>query len=128
MRALNGLSTAARAEFVRVWSSLDLADRAAVQRVLMRFWPELVGRYGEMAAVLAGDVFELQADDLGIEPPEIGNGNPLRGLDVLTPGDFAAIARRHRFEPFQTVDAVVAALRSECALKEDGRRGRMGFI
>lgn len=68
VRALNGLSTAARAEFVREWSSLDLADRAAVQRVLMRFWPELIGKYGDMAAALAGDVFELQADDLGIEP------------------------------------------------------------
>jgi SpoVK/Ycf46/Vps4 family AAA+-type ATPase len=34
----------------------------------------------------------------------------LHGLDVLTPGDFAAIARRHRFEPFRSAKAIAASV------------------
>lgn len=41
----------------------------------------------------------------------------LRSLRNLTPGDFAAVARQHRFRPIVSADALVAALSRECALK-----------
>ena len=47
---------------------------------------------------------------------------------MLTPGDFAAVARRHRFEPFADVDGVVAALEAECRLKPGVATRRIGFV
>lgn len=52
----------------------------------------------------------------------------LQGLRQLTPGDFAAVARRHRFAPFAHVDDWLHALAEECRLKPPCGRGNMGFM
>lgn len=52
----------------------------------------------------------------------------LSNVRVLTPGDFASVARRHRFEPFADVDGVVAALEAECRLKPAAATRRIGFV
>ena len=67
-RALNGLSAKARGDFMKVWSQLDQTDAAATRRVLMAFWPDLLTTYGGMASALAADVFEVQAEALGVKP------------------------------------------------------------
>jgi hypothetical protein len=46
---------------------------------------------------------------------------------VLTPGDFAGLARRHRFSPFTSCEAVVDGLLQECALKR-GQGAAIGFL
>ncbi|MCL7744266.1 AAA family ATPase [Guyparkeria hydrothermalis] len=51
----------------------------------------------------------------------------LHDLHNLTPGDFAAVSRRHRFEPFATAEELVSALRDESRHKPDGRERRIGF-
>ncbi|HEY9193006.1 MAG TPA: ATP-binding protein [Methyloversatilis sp.] len=51
-----------------------------------------------------------------------------RRLDRLTPGDFAVLARQHRFRPFGCVQTVLDALQAECTLKEGGLRSAMGFV
>lgn len=50
----------------------------------------------------------------------------LSQLAVLTPGDFAAVARRCRFTKLETPDAWIAALEEECAFK-DAAQARIGF-
>jgi len=64
----------------------------------------------------------------------LGIGNPQRGLRRnldrlvnLTPGDFAAVARQHRFRPIKTATTLITALHAECALKEGVRAG-IGFV
>lgn len=52
----------------------------------------------------------------------------LRRLTTVTPGDFAAVARRHRFQPFSGAYDVVAALEEESRLKQAGVPRRMGFV
>ena len=47
-------------------------------------------------------------------------------LQRLTPGDFAAVLRQHRFNPIQSPAKLVAALEAECAVKE-GFKGSIGF-
>ena len=47
-------------------------------------------------------------------------------LENLTPGDFAATIRQHRFRPFVDVAEFTRALASECALKEGPKHG-IGF-
>ncbi|MDR0379283.1 MAG: AAA family ATPase [Candidatus Accumulibacter sp.] len=45
----------------------------------------------------------------------------------LTPGDYAVVARRHRFAPYRDAGAVVEDLRAEAALRQPVGR-RMGFL
>lgn len=81
-RALAVLSGHARRDFLRVWSTLDHSDFAAIRRVLDDFWPELIGHYGEMAAALGADDFVLQAADIGLrgEPQLVRAVDPERAL------------------------------------------------
>lgn len=51
----------------------------------------------------------------------------LARLNNLTPGDFAAVLRQHRFRPMQCADALVSALEAECDVKE-GKKRAMGFV
>lgn len=66
----------------------------------------------------------------GIEPP--ADSDPLRArlaaLRALTPGDFAAVARRHRFETFRHPEGLVSALEVECQAKPGMTTRRMGFV
>ena len=51
----------------------------------------------------------------------------LARLSTLTPGDFAAVERRHRFQPLASPDEFVRALADECAQKAPASRGSIGF-
>jgi SpoVK/Ycf46/Vps4 family AAA+-type ATPase len=48
-------------------------------------------------------------------------------LNRLTPGDFAAVLRQHRFRPIESPVALVAALEAECAVKEGGKAA-IGYL
>jgi hypothetical protein len=52
----------------------------------------------------------------------------LKALALLTPGDFAAVARRGRFKPFASADELAGALLAECRLKSTGQQRPIGFI
>ncbi|WP_051603068.1 AAA family ATPase [Simplicispira psychrophila] len=51
----------------------------------------------------------------------------LSQLPQLTPGDFVAAMRQHRFAPLADTQALLKLLQAECALKEDTGR-RIGFV
>ncbi len=48
-------------------------------------------------------------------------------LPMLTQGDFAAVARRHRFAPFENENEWIDALEDECRLKQGKVPRRIGF-
>lgn len=48
-------------------------------------------------------------------------------LTNITPGDFAAIRRQHKFNPVQSADQLVALLEEESKLKQDKKGQRIGF-
>ncbi|MCC6561329.1 MAG: ATP-binding protein [Xanthomonadales bacterium] len=107
--------------FIASTNLMDVLDQAALRRFDLKL------KLGYLKPDQASDLLQVVCADLGLDATESGMVGLLRGLDVLTPGDFAAMARLHRFEPFRSAEALAVALRSECALKEDGRRHRMGF-
>ena len=51
----------------------------------------------------------------------------LAPLHQLTPGDFAAALRQHRFAPLADAPALLKVLQAECALKENAGQ-RIGFV
>jgi len=46
----------------------------------------------------------------------------------LTPGDFAAVARQHRFRAIGSPAVLVQALQAECDVKQGGKKAVVGFI
>ena len=50
------------------------------------------------------------------------------GWDIpATPGDFANVARQHRFRKFVNPEGFITAVVHECRMKEGGDRKRVGF-
>lgn len=49
-------------------------------------------------------------------------------LRNLTPGDFAAVARRHRFAPFDNLDEWLRAIKAECEIKQESKSRSIGFL
>lgn len=68
------------------------------------------------------------ARSLGLPPPEAALRPALDDLKVLTPGDFATVARQARFRPIRDASALVEALAAECAARSVGARRTIGFI
>ncbi|QNA90286.1 ATP-binding protein [Massilia sp. Dwa41.01b] len=90
---MNGLDPAALRRFdLKVRFDFLLPDQAAL----------LLARYS------AG---------LGLAPATQTDLDRLRSLRNVTPGDFAAVVRQHRFRPVVSAAALVEALAQECSLK-----------
>ena len=51
----------------------------------------------------------------------------IESLECVTPGDFAAVARRHRFQPMTNAGAFAQALIEDCTMKTEHAR-RIGFV
>ena len=99
---------------------LDALDAAALRRFDVKLHFGFLRR--EQVLSLAG----AQAQALGLALGA-AQQQQLAAMSHLTPGDFAAVARRHRFAPFADDTAWVAALAAECTLKPQATR-KMGFI
>lgn len=99
---------------------LDALDAAALRRFDVKLHFGFLRR--EQILSLAG----AQAQALGLALGA-AQQQQLAAMSHLTPGDFAAVARRHRFSPFADDTAWVAALAAECTLKPQAAR-KMGFI
>lgn len=108
--------------FIASTNLMDALDQAAFRRFDLKL------KLGYLLPEQAAELFLATCAHLRIDTSEAHVPTMFRGIDILTPGDFASIARRHRFQPFRNANAIATALRSECALKEDGRRNRIGFV
>ena len=75
----------------------------------------------------SADAGALTSTFLELAPPEKAELARVRRLALLTPGDFAALARRHRFTPFTGCTRFVDGLEQECPLKR-GKSAGIGFL
>ena len=75
----------------------------------------------------AWDLFKSHCASLGLALPRKGLKSMVQQVSNLTPGDFAALARRHNFHPITSARALLQALEHECGLKESKGR-RIGFV
>ena len=75
------------------------------------------------------DFAKQQAGILGLPLLSEEDLSQIESLNLLTPGDFAAVARRHQFSPFQKVQDWVIALQGECEVNPEfsATTRRIGF-
>jgi transitional endoplasmic reticulum ATPase len=107
--------------FIASTNLMDSLDPA----VLRRF--DLKVKFGYLGADQAGSLLARYCQALGLPAPDDSSKLAVRRLHHLTPGDYAAILRRHRFQPVATVAQLVEILQGECALKGETRHP-VGFV
>ena len=73
------------------------------------------------------DFAKQQAEKLNLGEWNETHSERLLELNLLTPGDFAAVARRHNFSPFDNLEDWLEALCGECRVKPAFSRKKVGF-
>jgi SpoVK/Ycf46/Vps4 family AAA+-type ATPase len=98
--------------FIASTNLMEGLDPAALRRF------DLKVKFGYLQPSQARELLSRYCQALKIAPPGPEDIARVSRLSVLTPGDFAAVARQSRFRPIESAAALIAALASECALKE----------
>lgn len=107
--------------FIASTNLMDDLDQAALRRFDMKIF------FGPLKPEQAWELLRRYCGMLELSPPEIGLRPRLNRLDTLTPGDFAAVSRQHRFCTMEDAEALLRGLEDECAAKTGTRRSVIGF-
>ena len=100
---------------------IDGLDQAAMRRFDLKLY------FDYLAEEQAWQLFQHHCHGLGLTPDNI-NRQRIKRLDRLTPGDFAAVARRARFAGFGNAAELANGLAEELDLKTDNTARPIGFI
>jgi SpoVK/Ycf46/Vps4 family AAA+-type ATPase len=107
--------------FIASTNLMDGLEPAALRRF------DLKVRFDFLKPDQAWELMRRHCGALDLAEPSHDLRAQLERLGKLTPGDFAAVARQHRFRPLESAAMLLTALSGECALKQGGRGG-MGFV
>lgn len=107
--------------FIASTNLMDGLDQAALRRF------DLKVKFDYLKIDQAAELLRRHCQGLGIPvPPSPDLLAHLSRLQTLTPGDFAAVIRQHRFRAFTSSSELLTALEGECALKPGAKRA-IGF-
>ena len=107
--------------FVASTNLMEGLDQAALRRF------DLKVKFDFMRADQASDLLCRHCAELELPPPLPDEKARISRLQSLTPGDFAAVLRQHRFRPMTSAATLVSALEAECAVKQ-GMNRAIGFL
>lgn len=108
--------------FIASTNLMEGLDEASLRRFDMKV------RFDYLAPDQAWNLLSKQVAALGLPEPSAELRPRLSRLACLTPGDFAAIARQHRFRPLVHAEDVLRALEIEVSLKRHGATRSIGFV
>lgn len=94
--------------------------------LLRRF--DLKLRFNYLTTDQAWQLFIRQCLAIGLAFPPLSMQEKLARVRRLTPDDFFAVARQHRFQPITSSQALIDALIAECTLKDDAQMPTTDFI
>ena len=102
---------------------IEVLDPAALRRFDLKL------KFDYLTLPQRLDFAKQQAEILGLPLLSEEDLGQIESLNLLTPGDFAAVARRHQFSPFQKVQDWLSALQGECEVKPafSATTRRIGF-
>lgn len=107
--------------FIASTNLMDGLDQAALRRF------DLKVKFDFLRPDQACELLRRHCAALGLPAATADVMTRLSQLQQLTPGDFAAVMRQHRFRPIESAWGLVAALEGECAAKEVPKRS-IGFV
>jgi AAA+ superfamily predicted ATPase len=97
--------------FIASTNLMDGIDPAALRRFDLKIRFDFL--LPDQAVALLG----RYCPNLSLPAPAPDDLARLRRLSTLTPGDFAAVTRQHRFRPFTSCASLVLSLEQECSIK-----------
>ena len=102
---------------------IEVLDPAALRRFDLKL------KFDYLTLPQRLDFAKQQAEILGLPLLSEEDLGQIESLNLLTPGDFAAVARRHQFSPFQKMQDWLMALQGECEVKPafSATTRRIGF-
>ena len=102
---------------------IEVLDPAALRRFDLKL------KFDYLTLKQRLDFAKQQAEILGLPSLSEEDLGQIESLNLLTPGDFAAVARRHQFSPFHKVQDWLMALQGECEVKPafSATTRRIGF-
>ena len=107
--------------FIASTNLMNGLDQAALRRF------DLKVKFDFLRPDQAWELLRRHCGELRLTPPQADLNAKIACLTRLTPGDFAAVVRQHRFRPIESAVALVSALEAECVVKEDMKRS-IGFL
>lgn len=107
--------------FVASTNLVDGLDQAALRRF------DLKAKFDFLRPDQGVALLHRHCEMLGLTVPNEDEERTLRCCLKLTPGDYAAVLRQHRFRLLKTAGQWVAMLQAECAFKQ-GSDSAMGFL
>lgn len=108
--------------FIASTNLMDNLDAAALRRF------DLKVQFHYMKQDQARLLYQRHSDAMSLSNPGESVWRVLDGLHTLAPGDFAVVARQHRFKPFEDHVGVLEALRAEVGLKPGAQSRGIGFV
>ena len=102
---------------------IEVLDPAALRRFDLKL------KFDYLTLKQRLDFAKQQAEILGLPLLSEEDLSQIESLNLLTPGDFSAVDRRHQFSPFQKVQDWLNALQGECEVKPafSATTRRIGF-
>jgi transitional endoplasmic reticulum ATPase len=113
MESFNGV-------FIATTNRLEHLDAASLRRFDMKL------HFDYLDPRRIRELLGAWCRSLGIAPPAHEHHSMIDSMECVTPGDFAAAARRHHFQPFADAADFLHALKDDCAMKTENAR-RIGF-
>lgn len=107
--------------FIASTNMMTGLDQAALRRF------DLKVKFDFLCPEQAWELLRRYCEQLHLSPPLPNLQARIMRLQRLTPGDFSAVMRQHRFRPIQSPDMLVSILETECAVKEGGKAA-IGFL
>lgn len=107
--------------FVATTNLIEDLDPASLRRF------DLKARFDHLRPQQSSELLMRHCQALQLDGPSEEDIGRISQLATLTPGDFAAVVRRHAFQPLATAGAMLDALAAECSLKSGGRQA-IGFV
>lgn len=107
--------------FIASTNLIDGLDQAALRRF------DLKVKFDFLKPEQAWELLRRYCSQLSLPTPQPELLTRIMRLGQLTPGDFAAALRLHRFRPLESPSALVSALEAECMVKENTRHP-IGFL
>lgn len=102
--------------FIASTNLVDYLDQASLRRFDLKI------EFDFLLPQQSQALLESYCHTLNLDAPDNGLAARLSRLHNLTPGDFAAVMRRHRFKPVCSAAEIMTALEEECSLKENFKR------
>ena len=108
--------------FVASTNLMEGLDQASLRRFDLKIYFDYLLEK-QCIQLLKAHSKELQLGNLSQEARDMA-----ASLTNATPGDFANVARQHRFKRFSSPEAFMEAVAKECALKPGSANKRLGFF